>query len=490
MEKLEYWSASEIGRAVNSGKFKPSEVLSYFYERIQKRNPVVNAFVYTEFAKALKVAKKQDEILASGKTLGPFAGVPFGLKDFLPNKPGWASTHGGVKCLRSIDEEYSPFCFAMEEAGGIALGKTNAPAYGFRGTTDNYMYGPTSTPFNLAYNAGGSSGGSAAAVAAGLIPISEGGDAGGSIRVPASFCGVFGFKAGVGVIPMINRPDAFSAMHPVCTGGGLTKSVEDAAILLNYSAHYDPRDPFSKPGQIDYAKESHRDVDGMKIAYTCDYDIFLVDEKVREKFKERIALLKQAGYSLEEVHFKFKHSLKQMSDAWCKGITIDPAIGLNLLKQQGNDLLKDHLEDFPSEFVYWKKQCDQLNIMDLYDFNLVRSDILDGLEDVFENYDLILSPTCCVPYIENRLDGNTKGPEQINGKPVDSLIGWAETFLANFVGNPAASIPAGQFENGVPFGLHILGKRYGEVDVLSFARAYEVDFPWRESYHQSMEDQQ
>lgn len=243
MIKLEELSASELGFLVNEGKIKPKEVVKYFEERILKRNESINAYVYTKFEEAYEVAFKQEKLLKEGKKLGPFAGVPYALKDFLPNKIGWTNSHGGVKCLVALDEFNSAFNEAMEKAGGIPLGKTNAPSYGFRGTTDNKMYGPTSTPFNLKYNAGGSSGGSAAAVADGLALIAEGGDAGGSIRIPASYCNLYGFKAGIGTIPNIVRPDGFGTTHPYCFNGGLTKTVLDAAILLNYMKGYNPFDP-------------------------------------------------------------------------------------------------------------------------------------------------------------------------------------------------------------------------------------------------------
>ena len=158
---LEYMSATEIGRLVNNKELKALEILDFFRNRIEERNKRINAFVYTKFEEAEQKALEVEKRIMQGLQVGPFAGVPFGLKDFLPNKPGWTSSHGGVECLISTDTCYSEFCKAMEHAGGIAVGKTNAPAYGFRGVTDNRLYGPTSTPFNIRYNSGGSSGGSA-----------------------------------------------------------------------------------------------------------------------------------------------------------------------------------------------------------------------------------------------------------------------------------------------------------------------------------------
>lgn len=482
-EKLEYLSAAEIGRLVNAGRLTPTEVLKYFEDRINKYNSSVNAFVYTRFDYAYEEAKKLEARLAKGEYCGPFAGVPFALKDFLPSKKGWTHSRGGVKCLVREDPYTGTFCEAMEEAGGIAIGKCNAPAYGFRGTTDNKMYGPTSTPFNTDYNAGGSSGGSAAAVAAGLVPIAEGGDAGGSIRVPAACCNLVGFKAGIGTIVENVRPDGYSITHPYCHGGGECKTVEDAAILLNYMAKYDPRDPnsYERQAPIDYVEEINfnaKPLFSLKIGFTTNFDIFEVEKEVAEKVRIAAMKFKKAGAQVDEVHFNFKHNAKEFSEQWCKGITIDCALEINHDKAEGKDYLGENAEDFPEEFIYWKKVCDNLTIEDLYRFNLARTDILDNFEDIFEKYDLIISPTmCCLP-VKNKNDRNTKGPEFINGKPVEAMIGWCETFLVNFVGNPAASVPAGLSDSGLPIGMQIIGKRHHDEDVLRASRLFELISPW------------
>lgn len=306
-QKLESLSAADLGRKINSREITALECVQYFEERITKYNGLINAFVYVDFEYAESKAKEIDEKLNRGEYVGPFAGVPFGLKEFLPNKIGWKSYHGGVRCLESVDEYNSVFCQAMEDAGGIAIGKCNAPSYGFRGTTDNKMFGPTSTPYNLKYNAGGSSGGSAAAVAAGLVPIAEGGDAGGSIRIPANYCNLFGFKAGIGTIPNLCRPDAWAATHPFCVNGGLTRTVEDAYILMSYMAHYSSRDPFSVPTVLEVKPEN---VLNMKIAYTKNFDLFEVDSEVLDIFDKTINFLKSSGIDIEEVHFDFKHTAK------------------------------------------------------------------------------------------------------------------------------------------------------------------------------------
>ncbi len=478
--KLELLSASEVGELVNKREIKPSEVIKYFIDRIEKRNKSVNAFTFTEFDYALKKAEEYDKKIENGEYLGAFAGVPFALKDFLPNKIGWQSSHGGVKCLIATDTVNSVFCEAMESLGGIAIGKTNAPSYGFRGTTDNKLYGVTKNPFNTEYNAGGSSGGSAVAVADGMVLIAEGGDAGGSIRVPAAFNNLFGFKAGVGTIPSVSRPDAFSASHPYCFNGGLTKTVKDSAILLGAMNYYDGKDPLSRPKSGDYSFE--KDIKGKKIAYTLDFGIFSVEKEVESKFSSAIEELKELGFDLSPVSFEFGHTAMELARLWCFGITVDPAIELNLLKRQGKDLLKEHREEFPEEFIYWKEICDKATIMDMYKFNLGRTKVLDEFERVFEKYDYVLSPVTCVTGIRNAGDRNTKGPSEICGVEVESLIGWCETFLANFSGHPSASIPFGFIGENIPFGIQAISRKYCESDLLSLCGKIEKLKPWRENY--------
>lgn len=477
--KLEYMSAADIGYLVNECKISAIDVLKYFENRIKERNKYVNAFVYTRFEEAYKKAEEIDNKIAKGEFVGPFAGVPFALKDFLPNKPGWTNSHGGVECLIKEDTCYSEFCKAMEKLGGIAIGKTNAPAYGFRGTTDNKLYGPTHNPFDLSRNSGGSSGGSAAAVAEGLVPIAEGGDAGGSIRIPAAWCNLYGFKPGVGTVPSVIRPDAWSATHPFCFNFALTKTVQDAAILLDAMSYYDSRDPYSLGSSID-TKYSDIEVDNHKyrIAVTFDFDLFEVDNEIKDKISEVANILMQNGHKVDYVKFNFNYSAKEMADSWCQSLIFDSVIEIEQDKRAGNDYINNYRDQFPEEITYWIDKCKNSNIWDLYKFNLIRTNILDNFEDKFEKYDFILSPvSCCLPAL-NSNDNNTKGPAEINGKAIDPLIGWSATYLVNFTGHPAASIPAGLSKDNLPIGVQFISKKYFEDELIRLSKLLEMINPW------------
>ena len=477
--KLEYLSGVELGNLVRNGEVSASEVIIYFADRIVKRDPSINAFTYTKIEDALSEAKLLDKKIRNKEDVGPLCGVPVALKDFLPSKKGWTNSHGGVKSLIREDTEDSMFYQAARSAGAIAIGKTNAPAFAFRGTTDNKLYGPTSTPFKVGYNSGGSSGGTAAAVADGLITLGEGSDGGGSIRIPSAWCGCFGFKASVGTIPSICRPDGWTATHPYCFNGAITRTVEDSAVMLNYMAHYDPRDPLSLDhGKKDFTVLMQKPITEWKIAFTPDFGIFPVEKEIADIVKNAALKLELAGAKVDEVSFKFKYSSNDYAKMWCRAISIDTSIDMELWKKDGFDILRDHRNELPEEFIYWNDIAFKSSVMDYRLFNEMRTEMLDRQQDVFDKYDILISPvTICSP-VKNAKDGNTKGPTEVNGREVEPLIGYCETFFENFTGNPAASIPCGLDSNGLPVGMQIIGKKFRDEDVFAVAHKFEQICPW------------
>ncbi len=274
-DELSYVTAAELALRIRHSQLSPVEVVDACIERIEQRNTSLNAFVYLGFEDARKRAKEAERALMSGVALGPLHGVPTAMKDLFDFKPGWVSTFGGVRALRHlVVDAYCAYAQRIEKAGAILLGKTNSPVMGFRGTCDNYLFGPTHNPFDLSKNTGGSSGGSAAAVADGLVPIAEGTDIGGSIRIPASWCGVYGYKPSFGHVPSVTRPNAFGSETPFLFEGTLTRTVEDAALGMTVLAGYDSRDPFSLAEQVDFLAATRRSIQGWKIAYSPNFDVF------------------------------------------------------------------------------------------------------------------------------------------------------------------------------------------------------------------------
>ena len=477
--KLEELSAVELGKLVSSKSISPVEVIRYFADRIEARNKSINAFTYTRFDEAIERAKELESKILHGEKTGPLSGVPVALKDFLPSKKGWTNSHGGVRSLIAADPEDSVFTSSAERLGAIAIGKTNAPAFAFRGTCDNKLYGPTSTPFNTEYNSGGSSGGSAAAVADGMVPIAEGSDGGGSIRIPSAWCGCFGFKASVGTIPSVCRPDAWTATHPYCFNGAITRTVTDSAIMLGQMAYYDPRDPLSieRPSR-DFTELMKNPLTGLKIGYTPDFGIFEVDPVIEKVTREAAFRLTEAGAEVEEASFDLHYSANDFADMWCRSISIDTSTDIERWKKEGFDLIGEHREELPEEFIYWNDIALNSTTSDYRLFNEMRTDAYDMQRKAFERYDIILSPvTVCSP-VKNAYDGNTKGPAEVNGIKTEQLIGFCETFFFNYTGNPAASVPCGYDGLGLPVGLQIVGKRFRDEDVFAVADKIEKIMPW------------
>jgi amidase/aspartyl-tRNA(Asn)/glutamyl-tRNA(Gln) amidotransferase subunit A len=352
---------------------------------------------------------------------------------------------------------------------------------GFRGTCDNYLFGPSRNPFDTAKNTGGSSGGSAGAVADGLLPFAEGTDGGGSIRIPSSWCGVYGYKASFGRVPFLSRPNAFGGDTPFLFEGPITRTVEDAALALTALAGYDSRDPFSLDESIDFTGAVRRSIQGWKIAYSPNLDVFPVDPRVAEVVAQALRAFEEAGAHVEEVKVGIQRPQQELSDLWCRLIMPLSLLFFETSKQEGIDLLQDHRDDFPPEFLTWVEYAQRQSALDLYRDQAARSEIYDAIQGVLNDYDLLVTPTlACLP-VDNAADGNTVGPSAINGETVNPLIGWCLTYPINFTGHPAASIPAGMAD-GLPVGMQIVGRRYADSDVLAASATFERLRPWQSTY--------
>ncbi len=481
-DELAYKSAAEIALLIRQRQLSPVEVVDAFLERIQTRNPSINAFVFLGEEDARAAARAAEDAVMKGETLGAMHGVPVAIKDLFDFKPGWPATFGGVRALReNVIHGHCAFAERIEQAGAIILGKTNSPTMGMRGCCDNFLFGATSTPFDTSRNSGGSSGGSASAVADGLLPLAEGTDGGGSIRIPSAWCGVYGYKASFGRVPFISRPNAFGGDTPFLFEGPIARTVEDAALALNALSGYHPADPFSIDEEVDFSGSIHRSIEGWKIAYSPDWDVFPVDSRVEACVREALSGFEAAGATVEEVKVGITRTQQELSDLWCRLIIPINVASLEGFKAAGMDLLGENRSDFPPEYLHWIEEGYRLSALDFYQDQEMRTEVYDAIQGVLNNHDLIVTPTlACLP-VENRSDGNTVGPSEINGEAVDSLIGWCLTYPVNYTGHPAASIPAGLVE-GLPVGLQIVGRRWADSDVLAASAAFERARPWADSY--------
>ncbi len=487
-DELAYDSAASLALRIRRRDLSPVEVVDAFIARIEARNPSLNALVYLGFEDARRAARQAEGALMSGAALGPLHGVPVALKDNFDFKPGWIATIGGVRALRNhVSHDWCVFAERIERAGAILLGKTNSPTLGFRGTCDNYLFGPSRNPFNLAKNTGGSSGGSAGAVADGLLPLAEGTDGGGSIRIPSSWCGVYGYKASFGRVPTVVRPNAFGGTNPFVFEGPITRTVEDAALALTALAGYDRRDPFSLDHHVDYLAATRRSIRGWKIAYSPNLDVFPVDAEVAAVVAKAVRAFAEVGAEVEEVKVGIKRPQQELSALWCRICMLGELQALEDMKAEGIDLLKDHRDDLPPLFLHWAEISARMSAMDLMRDNAVRTEVYDAISGVLDRYDLLVTPTLACVAVDNAADGDTVGPSRINGEPVDPLIGWCLTYPVNFTGHPAASIPAGLSADHLPVGMQLIGRRYADADVLAASAAFERLRPWQDSYRRCAE---
>jgi len=476
--KLDFASASEIARNVRERRISPVEVTDHAIARIEARNGAINAFVFTAFDQARERARELEKRIMAGKDVGPLAGVPTAMKDLFNFYPGWPSTLGGVPSLRDFRlERKSLYPTRMENAGAIVLGVTNSSTLGFRATTDNALFGATKNPFDLERNSGGSSGGSAAAVADGLVPVAGGSDGGGSIRIPSAWCHTFGFQASFGRVPTVARPNAFGPSSPFIYEGPITRTVEDAALALGALAGPDGADPFSIRETLDWQSALGRPIKGLRIAFTSDFGGFPVEPEVAARIAEAVQAFKEAGATILPLSLKFGRTADELTQLWCRMISQNTVSVLDGFSERGLDLEPD----FPPPLRAWGQAARQETLSGRLRDQIARTDVYDVLNGVFSEVDLIAGPTTtCLPVL-NAARGETVGPSRIDGTPINPLIGFCPTFLTNFTGNPAASLPAG-LVNGLPVGLMLIGRRQDDLTVLSACAAFEKIRPWLHTY--------
>jgi amidase len=463
-------TATELARRIRDRELSPVEAMDAALRRIEARNPRLNAFVHQAFDEAMAAARDAER----REPAGPLHGVPTALKDLFDFKPGWPATMGGIPALRDYRPPYAcAWCERMERAGAIIVGKTNSPSMGLRGVTDNYLFGPTRNPFDTTRNAGGSSGGAAAAVADGMLAIAEGTDGGGSVRIPAAWCGVYGYKHSWGRVPAIFRPNAFGGINPFLFEGVITRTVADAALGMTALAGYDPRDPFGIREEVDLLGALDRDIAGMRIAYSADLDVFPVDRRVAAVVADAVRAFEEAGAHVEPVRLGITRDQRELSDLWCRLIMPINVATVEGLRAQGYDVR----DDLPPEYLRWLDVGYGLTALDIARDQAMRTEVFDAIQRVFADYDLLVNPTVASLPVENAGDGNTVGPSEVEGVEVDPLIGWCLTYFANFTGHPAASIPAGMAD-GLPVGMQIMGRSGADTDVLAASAAFERLRPW------------
>lgn len=486
-EELCFETATDLLRLMKKRKVSPVEVVTAHLNRIDRLNPTINAFVTLLHDQALAQAKDAEKRIKRGEARS-LEGLPLGVKDLFDFLEGVRNTFGckPIKEMNFVPPHSAIYVQRLTDAGAIPVGKTNTPEFGHEGITDNYAFGPTRSPFDLTKNAGGSSGGSAAAMAAFLAPISQGSDAGGSVRIPAAFTGTVGFKPTQGRIPQDAPPISHT---PFFTPGPQTRTVADTALLMNVMGTPFSGDPLSLPDHLDYNSALDTSLQGKRIAFSPNLDIFPVEAEVERVVRESLGGFRDAGATVEEVSVGFSdivfdgRPVTQQDTAalWVQEQSVLYAHAMDLFLGNGIDLMAYRPELNP-EFVGMVDLGNATSARQYRFGDFLRTAILAAVENVFRGFDYIVSPTLSVLSVDNTDDGNTLGPAEVNGEPVDRLIGWCLTYPFNFSGHPAISIPAGFATNGFPVGLQIVGRRWADLSVLAAADAFEKRRPWYDRY--------
>ena len=226
---------------------------------------------------------------------------------------------------------------------------------------------------------------------------------------------------------------------------------------------------------------TRRSIKGMRIAYSPDLDVFPVDPRIAKVVGEAVQAFKEAGAEVEEVKLGLKRDQRELSDLWCRIIIPLSIVAFERMRKSGFDLLGEHRDDFPPEFLHWVDKERGMTVLEQIALQEIRTEVYDAIQGVFAHHDLLVCPTLTAMQVKNGTDGNTLGPAEVNGVEIDRCIGWCPTYVSNYSGHPAASIPAG-FADGLPVGMQIMGRRYADGDVLAVSAAFERLRPWHDSY--------
>lgn len=479
-EDICFTSATELAAQIRSEDLSPVAVVAAYLDRIESRNDEIRAYVTVLRDEARDAARDAERAISRGDDLGPLHGVPVAIKDLFALKAGTRHTFGSTVFADFIADRDAPVVARLEDAGAIVLGKTNTPEFGNRPVTDNELVGATGTPFDPRKTAGGTSGGSAAAVADGMAALAQGSDAGGSIRIPAACCGVYGLKPSFGRVPNGSRPNAFAEHTPFIQNGPLARTVEDAALMLDVIAGPHPDDPFTHPEpDSEFTSTVRRSIDGLDIAYSPDLGLFHVDPEIRTAIDDAVDTFAEAGANVEEAPIEFEYPKDVVQDAWRTFFQVLLAdIEMQIQESYGVALLEDHRETIDPLFARIVEAGRQHTVMDYKRADVVRTSVYDTIQSLLAEYNLLVTPTLAVAPFDKTL----MGPTEIDGTEVDPFIDWILSWIFNMTDHPAASIPAGFTAEGLPIGMQLVGRRFADGTVLAASRAFEQLHPWHDMY--------
>ncbi|PRY14640.1 amidase [Kineococcus rhizosphaerae] len=471
LDELTRLPATDLARLVRERTVSAAEVTDAALSRIEELDATLHAFVELTADAAREQAAAVDAALARGERVGPLAGVPLAVKDLIATR-GVRNRNGSPAYLDFVPDEDDIVVERARAAGAVLLGQTTVPEFGYSAVADNPVSPTTRNPWNPDLTPGGSSAGSAVAVATGMAPLAFGSDGGGSIRIPAAHCGLYGIKASMGRVPLYpgtrdERYPGISSWESLEHVGPLTRTVADAALLLSVVAGPDPRDRHSIPClDVDWtAAAAGGPVAGLRVAYSPDLGHLPVDPRVREVVERAVGVFADLGAHVEEAG----PDLGDAGDAFWAMVAAETDLrGMRALAREHPDT-SPHLRallDHP-----WTAE-------DFTDALVTRKRVVNRMWRFMAGYDLLLTPTLAVP----PFGLGVQGPTEIDGRTVadNAWLGFVNPM--NMTGQPAASVPAGFTADGLPVGLQIVGPHLGDAAVLRASAAFEAAAPWAQHW--------
>ena len=459
---LAFMSAVELAQNIREKKISSLEATENFFQRIDQLDSQLNSYLTLCRDQALADARAADEAVQKGSELGPLHGVPISIKDLELTK-GVTTTMGSAWFRDRVPDMDSIVVERVKASGAIILGKTNTPEFGLSGTTENKLGEPCRNPWNTERTPGGSSGGAAAALAAGLCSLSMGTDGGGSIRIPASFTGLFGIKPTQGRVPRYGGYGRPAANH-FSQSGPITRTVADSALLLQVVAGPDSRDVTSiRQPAPDFSAGLADGVKGLRLAWSSDYGFAAVDPEVIQVTERAAKLFAGMGATVEDANLK----LDDPFDTFWNIFATASYTSYGHLFDEGRNELTDY---GVTSMEHGRTVTGADLSRAIYDVDRLGRQ----MEEFFDDFDLLISPTMAVPAFPIK-----QRPSVIGGREVDPFWGFVPfTYLINITGQTAASVPCGYSSDGMPIGLHIIGPKGSEAKVLQASAAFEQAQPW------------
>jgi aspartyl-tRNA(Asn)/glutamyl-tRNA(Gln) amidotransferase subunit A len=465
--------AVKLAKRIRAKELSPTEVIEAVLTRMEALEPHLHAFCTPTPDLARQEAKRIEKALLDGDDGGPLAGVPVGIKDLVCTK-GVRTVSGSFAYENFIPDEDDVVVERLKHAGAIIIGKTNVPEFGYSAVGHNPVFDTTRNPWNLECTSGGSSAGSGAAVAAGVGPFAIGSDGGGSIRIPAAHCGLFGMKASMGRVPLY--PGTKDECYPGVSSweslehiGPISRTVTDGALMLSViGAGPDARDRHSLPKpDFDWMACCKGGVKGLRVAYSADWGYAAVDPEVRRVVGAAVKVFERdLGCIVEEAHPGFEDPYVAF---WGVVALESDLRGLRAIVAKHGHHMTPHIVDFIMR--PWTAE-------ELTDAVMVRKAVNNKMWRFMARYDLLLTPTLAVPPFPLHV----QGPEKIDGQIVPPFKWLAFTFPFNLTGQPAATVPAGFSKDGLPIGLQIVGRHLDDPTVMRAAAAFEMAQPWHDKW--------